>query len=108
MRRDEDSGIRRSVRLQVHQCSKISRCVISNPAPRPTTCGCVTLAWEAPMILVSAAMVALFAAAEKPAVVVHAQDSPVKIGRATVLTVDGDPPVVLYAASNQTADDIEQ
>ena len=60
------------------------------------------------MILLSAAMAVLLAAAEMPAVVVQAADSPVKIGRATVLTVAGDPPVLLYAATNQTDDDIEQ
>jgi hypothetical protein len=48
------------------------------------------------------------AATEMPAVVVEAPDSPVKIGRATVLTVAGDPPVLLYAATNQTNDDLEQ
>jgi chromosome segregation ATPase len=48
------------------------------------------------------------AATETPAIVVEAADSPVKIGRATVLTVAGDPPVVLYAATNQTAEDFEQ
>jgi hypothetical protein len=60
------------------------------------------------MILLSAAMAGLLAAAEIQAVVVHAADSPVKIGRATVLTVAGDPPVLLYAATNQTDDDFEQ
>jgi hypothetical protein len=64
------------------------------------------------MILLSAAMAgaltAAAAAAETPAVVIHAPDSPVKIGRATVLTVAGDPPVLLYSATNQTADDLEQ
>ena len=60
------------------------------------------------MILLSAAMAGLLAAAEMPAVVVQAADSPVKIGRATVITVAGDPPVLLYAATNQTDDDIEQ
>lgn len=60
------------------------------------------------MILLSAAMAGLLAATEVSAVVVHAADSPVKIGRATVLTVAGDPPVLLYAATNQTDDDFEQ
>jgi hypothetical protein len=60
------------------------------------------------MILLSAAMAGFLAAAEAPAVVVQAADSPVKIGRATVLTVAGDPPVVLYAATNQTDDALEQ
>jgi hypothetical protein len=62
------------------------------------------------MILLSAVMAGLMAAAaaEMPAVVVEAADSPVKIGRATVLTVAGDPPVLLYAATNQTDGDFEQ
>ena len=57
---------------------------------------------------VAAAMVMAAAATEMPAVVVEAPDSPVKISRATVLTVPGDPPVLLYAATNQTDDDLEQ
>ncbi len=61
------------------------------------------------MILQSAVIAGvLAAAAETPAVVVQAPDSPVKIGRATVLTVAGDPPVLLYAATNQTDNDLEQ
>jgi hypothetical protein len=52
-------------------------------------------------------LVAAAAAAEVPAVVIEAPDSPVKIGRATVLTVAGDPPVLLYSATNQTDDDLE-
>jgi hypothetical protein len=48
------------------------------------------------------------AATETPAVVVGAADSPVKIAKATVLTVAGDPPVILYAATNQTDNDFEQ
>ena len=60
------------------------------------------------MILLSAVMAGLLAAAEVPAIVVQAADSPVKIGRATVLTVPGDPPVLLYAATNLTDDVFEQ
>lgn len=62
------------------------------------------------MILLSAAMIGMLAAAATamPAVVVEATDSPVKIGKATVLTVAGDPPIVLYAATNQTDDELEQ
>lgn len=62
------------------------------------------------MILVSTVLAGVLAAAaaEMPAVVVEAADSPVKIGRATVLTVAGDPPVLLYAATNQTENDLEQ
>src|SRR5688572_30272014 len=62
------------------------------------------------MLLLSVVMAGMLAAAaaEMPAIVVEAPDSPVKIGRATVLTVAGDPPVVFYAATNQTSDDLEQ
>ena len=63
------------------------------------------------MNLVSAVMtgfLASTAAFETPAVVVAAADAPVTIGRATLLTVAGDPPVVLYAATNQTTDELEQ
>ena len=61
------------------------------------------------MILLSVAMAGMLAAAaETPAVVIGAADAPVTIGRATVLTVAGDPPILLYAATNQTDDDLEQ
>jgi hypothetical protein len=62
------------------------------------------------MTLLVAAMAVWLAAAaaEMPAVVVHAADSPVKIGRATVLTVAGDPPVLLYSATNQTDEELDQ
>jgi hypothetical protein len=63
------------------------------------------------MVLLSAAaamMMMAAAATEVPAVIVEAPDSPVKISRATVLTVPGDPPVLLYAATNQTDNDLEQ
>jgi hypothetical protein len=62
------------------------------------------------MTLLSAAMTFWLAAAaaEMPAVVVQAADSPVKIGRATVLTVAGDPPVLLYSATNQTDEELDQ
>ena len=63
------------------------------------------------MILLSAAAAAMLmaaAATQAPAVVVEAPDSPVKITHATVLTVPGDPPVLLYAATNQTDNDLEQ
>jgi hypothetical protein len=55
---------------------------------------------------VSAVMLA--AAVEMPVVVVEGADSPVKLGRATVVIVTGDPPVLLYAATNQTDNDLEQ
>jgi len=60
------------------------------------------------LLVAAMASVMVAAAAEQAAVVVEAPDSPVKIGKATVLTVAGDPPVVLYSATNQTSDDLEQ
>jgi hypothetical protein len=60
------------------------------------------------LLLASLAGTMVAAATETGAVVIEAPDSPVKIGKATVLTVAGDPPVVLYSATNQTADDLEQ
>ena len=60
------------------------------------------------MILLSAVMVGMLAAVEMPARVVEAADSPVKLSRTTVLTVPGDPPVLLYAATNETDDEFEQ
>jgi len=45
---------------------------------------------------------------EKPAVVVGAPDSPVRLDRAVVLTASEGPPVVLYAATNPTDDELEQ
>ena len=58
-----------------------------------------------------AAIVALSlmaAAAEKAAVVVQAPDSPVKVGRATLLTTADAPPVVIYATTNLTTDPLDQ
>ena len=62
------------------------------------------------MLILNAAVAGVIAAAaaEMPAVVVEAPDSPVKIDRATVITVAGDPSIVLYAATNQTDNDLEQ
>jgi hypothetical protein len=48
------------------------------------------------------------AVTDKPALVVAAADSPVRLDRATVLTVAEAPPVVLYAATNTTSDPLEQ
>jgi hypothetical protein len=45
---------------------------------------------------------------EKPAVVVQAPDSPVRLDRATVLTGAEGPPVLLYSATNLTADALDQ
>jgi hypothetical protein len=48
------------------------------------------------------------AAGEKPALVVQAPDSPVRLDRAVVLTVANDPPVLLYSATNTTSDELDQ
>ncbi len=48
------------------------------------------------------------AVAEKPALVVAAADSPVRLDRATVLTATDAPPVVLYSATNTSNDTLEQ
>jgi hypothetical protein len=47
-------------------------------------------------------------AGEKPATVVQAPDSPVRIDRATIVTVADQPPVILFAATNTTGDELEQ
>ena len=47
-------------------------------------------------------------AGEKAALVVQAPDTPVRIDRATVLTAAEGPPVLLYAATNTTNDELEQ
>ena len=62
------------------------------------------------MTLLAAVAIGLLAgaAADAPALVVQAPDSPVKIERATVLTVAGDPPVILYSATNLTDGALEQ
>jgi hypothetical protein len=48
------------------------------------------------------------ASSEKPAVVVGAADSPVRLDHAVVLTASDGPPVVLYAATNVTDAELEQ
>jgi len=47
-------------------------------------------------------------AGDAPAVVVQAPDTPVKIDRATILTTGDTPPVILYAATSQTDQDLDQ
>jgi hypothetical protein len=57
------------------------------------------------------AVLTLFAAgatSEKPAIVVQAADSPVRLDRATILRGADGPPVALYAATNLTDDQLEQ
>ena len=62
------------------------------------------------MTLLCAVLTFLVAAAttEKPAIIVQAADSPVRLDRATILSGGDGPPVVLYAATNLTDDQLEQ
>jgi hypothetical protein len=60
-------------------------------------------------LLAGALGVALAAAAgASQAVVVEAPNSPVRIERATVVTVPDAPPVLLYGATNLTDDELDQ
>lgn len=52
--------------------------------------------------------VLLAAAAERPAAVVQAADSPVRLDHAVVLTPDQGPPVLLYSATNTTGTPLDQ
>lgn len=45
---------------------------------------------------------------EKPAIIVEGAQPPVRLTRATVLTPSEGPPVVVYAAVNQTDQELEQ
>ncbi len=62
------------------------------------------------MPLLSAILTLLLSATptEKPVIVVGAPDSPVRLDRAIILTASEGPPVVLYAATNLTGDELEQ
>ena len=53
-------------------------------------------------------VLAMAAALERPAAVVHAPDSPVRLERAAVVTPAEGPPVIVYAATNTTADQLDQ
>jgi hypothetical protein len=48
------------------------------------------------------------AVTEKAAIVVQAPDAPVRVERATVLTTGNAPPVIVYLATNVTADALDQ
>jgi hypothetical protein len=48
------------------------------------------------------------AATEKPAVVVQAPETPVRLDHATVLTPADGPPVLVYAATNNTGTELDQ
>jgi hypothetical protein len=62
------------------------------------------------MMLICAGLMLLLAGAagEKPAVTVQAAGSPVRLDRATVLTSTDGPPVLLYAATNLTDDQLDE
>jgi hypothetical protein len=47
-------------------------------------------------------------AGEKPAMVVHAPDTPVRLDHAAVLTPAEGPPVLVYAATNTSAEPLDQ
>ena len=55
-----------------------------------------------------AAVALAAAAAETPAVVIQAADTPVKLDRATVVTATAAPPVLVYSATNATDDDVDE
>jgi hypothetical protein len=48
------------------------------------------------------------ATSQKPAIVVQAADSPVRLDGATILSGADGPPIVLYKATNLTDDQLEQ
>ena len=62
------------------------------------------------MTLLCAVLTFLVAGAtsEKPAIVVQAADSPVRLDRAIILSGADGPPIVLYAATNLTGDQLDQ
>ncbi len=45
---------------------------------------------------------------ERPATVVQAPDTPVRLDKATVLATSDAPPVLLYSATNTTSDDVDE
>jgi hypothetical protein len=66
---------------------------------------------QAAMVLIALGTLftaALVAATDKPASVVQAADSPVRLDRATVMTPEEGPPVLLYSATNLTDADLDQ
>jgi hypothetical protein len=62
------------------------------------------------MTLTCAAMTLMLGAAvvERPVLIVAGDESPVRMGRATILASTEGPPVVLYAATNLTDQPLEQ
>ncbi len=63
---------------------------------------------EMPLLSAFLTLLIFAAPTEKPAVAVGAADSPVRLDRAVVVTPSEGPPVVLYAATNLTDDELEQ
>ena len=61
-----------------------------------------------PHLLAGLTALALAAVSERPAVIVQAPDSPVRLDRATLLTGAEGPPVLLYSATNLTAESLDQ
>ena len=59
-------------------------------------------------LLTALLLIAGQARAERAAIVVQAEGSPVKLDRAVVLAASDGPPVLLYSATNLTADDLDQ
>src|SRR5258705_12984192 len=59
------------------------------------------------MMTLAAGLLALAAATTEP-VVVQAPDSPVRMDHAVVVNTDGNPPVLVYAATNLTDNEFEQ
>jgi hypothetical protein len=61
------------------------------------------------MLLTASVMMLLAAVAqERPVAVVQAADTPVRLEHATILTASDGPPVLLYAATNLTNDQLDQ
>ena len=61
-----------------------------------------------PMLYALLTLLLSGAPTEKPALVVGAADSPVRLDKATVLIATDGPPVLLYAATNLSNDQLEQ
>jgi hypothetical protein len=59
-----------------------------------------------PIVAVMALLVG--ASGERPAIVVQAPDSPVRVDRATILTTADGPPILLYDATNLTDESLDQ
>ena len=60
------------------------------------------------LLFAMATTLALAAPTEKPAIIVEGDQPPARITRAAVLTPTEGPSVVLYAAANQTDQELEQ